>query len=130
MDIKQVIVMRTDLNMRKGKMIAQGAHASMIFMTNKLKDLDNPDNHKRTVVLSEVEKSWIDGSFKKICVSVGSEEELLHIYELALNKGLAAHKVIDSGLTEFKCQPTLTCVAIGPDFADLIDSVTGELKLL
>src|SRR5271157_6246907 len=27
--VKQVIVMRKDLNMRKGKMIAQGAHASM-----------------------------------------------------------------------------------------------------
>ena len=29
MQTKQVIVIRKDLNMRKGKMIAQGAHASM-----------------------------------------------------------------------------------------------------
>lgn len=32
---KQVIVMRTDLNMRKGKMIAQGSHASIAFLTRK-----------------------------------------------------------------------------------------------
>jgi peptidyl-tRNA hydrolase len=30
-DVKQLIVMRTDLNMRKGKMIAQGAHASIMW---------------------------------------------------------------------------------------------------
>ena len=29
MNVKQVIVLRKDLNMRKGKMVAQGAHASM-----------------------------------------------------------------------------------------------------
>jgi len=29
MEVKQVIVLRKDLQMRKGKMIAQGAHASM-----------------------------------------------------------------------------------------------------
>ena len=33
MATKQVIVMRTDLNMRKGKMIAQGSHASLAFLT-------------------------------------------------------------------------------------------------
>ena len=32
--IKQVIVMRRDLNMRKGKMVAQGAHASMAVLLN------------------------------------------------------------------------------------------------
>lgn len=36
-EIKQVIVMRTDLNMRKGKMIAQGAHASMKFLLARMK---------------------------------------------------------------------------------------------
>lgn len=33
--VKQVIIIRTDLNMRKGKMIAQGAHASVNYLPLK-----------------------------------------------------------------------------------------------
>lgn len=130
MDIKQVIVMRTDLNMRKGKMVAQGAHASMMFMTIYLKDQDNPDNHLRSIVFSDVQKEWLEGSFKKICVGATSEEELLAVYDKAFEAGLVVYKCIDSGLTEFNGQPTLTCIAIGPDYAEKIDNITGELKLL
>ena len=43
--IKQVIVMRTDLNMRKGKMIAQGAHASMKVLLDRIK-FNNIENYK------------------------------------------------------------------------------------
>jgi peptidyl-tRNA hydrolase, PTH2 family len=36
--IKQVIVMRHDLKMRRGKQIAQGAHASMSFICRRLQE--------------------------------------------------------------------------------------------
>lgn len=117
-DLKQVIVMRTDLNMRKGKMIAQGAHASMMFLT------------ARGVVLSELQLRWLLGSMAKICVRVESEAELAEIYANARNAGLEAHIVTDAGHTEFHGVPTKTCLAIGPDRNDKIDAITGALKLL
>ena len=38
---KQVIVMRKDLGMRKGKMIAQGAHASLKVLTDRRRSVDD-----------------------------------------------------------------------------------------
>jgi len=117
---KQVIVMRTDLGMRKGKMIAQGAHASMAFLTRQIENVD----------LSEAEQKWLKSSFAKICVRVDSEEELDQIHEKAKEKGLVVHEIIDSGKTEFKGLSTKTCLAIGPDYSEKIDEITGDLELL
>jgi len=65
--IKQVIVIRRDLKMRRGKEIAQGAHASMMFLSEAvrvcLNDWHDPEHGK--VVLSEVQKAWIAGRFTK-----------------------------------------------------------------
>jgi PTH2 family peptidyl-tRNA hydrolase len=121
MEPKQVIVMRKDLGMRKGKMIAQGAHAAM------------------SVVIAEYDKGytfsgplleWLDGKFIKICVSVNSENELRQIYEKAKAAGVFCSLIEDAGLTEFNGVPTLTCAAIGPDYPENIDPITGHLPLL
>jgi len=120
--VKQVIVMRNDLNMRKGKMVAQGAHASMSFLTRKLQQGGVPE-------FNPIVKSWIEGSFAKVCLQAGSEQELVQIHQDALDAGLESHLITDSGKTEFHGVPTKTCLAIGPDLADKIDAITGKLKL-
>ena len=56
-------------------------------------------------------------------------QELLAVYEKALEAGLVAHLITDRGLTEFGGVPTRTCLGIGPDYDDLIDPVTGDLEL-
>jgi PTH2 family peptidyl-tRNA hydrolase len=61
---------------------------------------------------------------------VDSEEELMQIHDKALEAGLEVHLITDSGRTEFHGQPTRTCLAIGPDEADRIDAITGQLQLL
>jgi PTH2 family peptidyl-tRNA hydrolase len=126
-DIKQVIVMRNDLNMRKGKMIAQGAHAAMMFMT---RELDRAQVESRLPLWTETQLAWMQGSFKKIAVRAESEAELMRIYDEAKAAGLDVHICIDSGKTEFNGVPTKTCLAIGPDHAEKIDAITGDLKLL
>jgi peptidyl-tRNA hydrolase, PTH2 family len=120
--IKQVIVMRRDLKMRRGKEIAQGAHASMAFLSNKL---------RAAVVqpLSVVEREWLEGLFTKVCLKVDSEEQLLSVAEKAKAEGLQVEVITDSGKTEFAGVPTKTCLAIGPDQAEKIDKVTGSLQL-
>lgn len=124
--IKQVIVMRHDLKMRRGKQIAQGAHASMSFLCRRLHDSASVSMND----FSEVQRAWLTGAFAKVCCRVNSEEELLQIRDQALADGLEVHLITDSGKTEFHGQPTRTCLAIGPDTAERIDAITGDLQLL
>lgn len=124
--VKQVICMRHDLKMRRGKQMAQAAHASMSFLCRRLQS-------HGTISLkdfSDNQRAWLTGSFAKVCCRVDSEEELIAIYEKAVAAGLEVHLITDSGQTEFHGQPTRTCLAIGPDDAAAIDAVTGHLQLL
>ena len=123
--IKQVIVMRTDLNMRKGKMVAQGAHASMASLLTGF--IKNEDTYK--IGTDEVYE-WLNGAFTKICVQCSSEEELDAIYAEAQRANLLCALITDNGLTEFKGVPTKTCLAIGPNDSEDIDKITKHLKLL
>lgn len=124
--IKQVIVMRHDLKMRRGKQIAQGAHASMSFICRRLRDAGSVSLDDFT----EVQRSWLAGAFAKVCCRVDSEEELMEIHDKSLDAGLEVHLITDSGKTEFHGEPTNTCLAIGPDDAEKIDEITGNLQLL
>lgn len=130
--IKQVIVMRKDLNMRKGKMVAQGSHASMGAILREMTHTGN-DHLERwelnTIVNSDIAK-WLNGKFTKICVSVDSQCELEHIYELAEAADLPCSLIVDSGKTEFGGEATATAVAVGPGNSEDIDEITGHLKLL
>lgn len=146
MDIsKQVIVVRKDLNMRKGKMGAQIAHAAMSFITTQLRGQKAiQDEHetgfhapsvtvagsRRYVDLTGEQEPWIDGSFTKAVVSVNSEAELLEIYEKAKQAGLTVSLIQDSGRTEFHNVLTYTCVAVGPNRIDKVNNITGHLPLL
>lgn len=122
--IKQVIVIRRDLKMRRGKEIAQGAHAAMMWLSERLARC-----LYKSVILSEEEMQWMAGTFTKVTLQVSSEEELMEVFNRAKAKGLTAFLVTDSGKTEFDGVPTRTCCAIGPHEASLIDEITKELKL-
>lgn len=112
--------------MRRGKEIAQGAHASTAWLAERV---IQGMNAVGSIELSEAERAWLDSSFRKVTVKVGSEAELLAVYEKSLEAGLVTHLITDRGLTEFGGVPTRTCLAIGPDYDDLIDPVTGDLEL-
>ena len=117
--IKQVIVVRQDLNMRVGKIAAQSAHAAMLFL------VDRPARE-----LNDLEQAWLARGMTKICLRVESDVELLDVMAAARAAGLTVHSVTDAGRTAFDGVPTLTCCAIGPNEADRIDRITGNLPLL
>ncbi len=118
--MKQVICIRKDLKMRRGKEIAQGAHASSKFMVDLLsKGKSWSDKHIE----------WLNSGTKKVCVQINSEQEMIDLWNKAREKGITAHMIKDSGLTEFDGVPTLTALAIGPDHDELIDTITGHLSL-
>lgn len=117
MALKQIIVMRHDLGMRRGKQIAQGAHASMMALIDG--DLD-------AVTISR----WRTQGMPKICVRVDSEDELLAVEKKARDAGLTVRLVRDAGRTEFHGVETATCLAIGPADDVEIDKITGSMTLL
>lgn len=132
---KQVLVVRKDLHMRSGKIAAQCSHASMSFITRRMwpdkiaKAFNEPCNRWH-IEFTKVEEEWLEKHFTKVCLYVNSEQELEDICIKAKAAGLECHAIIDDGTTEFHGVPTLTCCAIGPDYAEKIDPITGHLKLL
>jgi PTH2 family peptidyl-tRNA hydrolase len=126
-DIKQVICVRSDLKMRRGKEIAQGSHASMAFLLNRMRCAGE---HEYVFIPTEEQSEWLfSGSFKKVCLRVDSEQELDEIFKKAKATGLTVEMIIDSGHTEFHGVKTKTCIAIGPHYSSKIDPITGHLKL-
>jgi PTH2 family peptidyl-tRNA hydrolase len=126
---KQVIVIRRDLRMRRGKEIAQGAHAATAWLADRVLKGMRPNGSVDHLALSPAERAWLESSFRKVTVKVNSEEELMAAYHQALEAGLVVHLVTDRGLTEFGGVPTRTCLAVGPDYDDRIDQITGHLEL-
>lgn len=118
--------------MRRGKQISQGAHASMKVLLDNADEIHTDENCGWMIRCKQGDplQEWLEGKFTKICVSVNSEEELLDIYHQAKDAGILCSLIQDSGATEFNGVPTHTVVAIGPDYPEKINPITGHLPLL
>ena len=138
--IKQVIIMRKDLNMRKGKIAAQAAHASVnciLKAAAKVGGLLEWDFREDQGSMMSVSgrgttaylNEWFANEYTKICVTVNSEAELLKYKNLIEKAGHVVHLVQDLGHTEFKGKKTYTCLAVEPLPAEVIDALTGDLPL-
>lgn len=114
MNYKQVILIRQDLKLPKGKACSQVAHAS-VDATLK----SDP----------EMVKKWREEGMAKIVVKVQSEKELIRFFQAAKDEGITASLISDAGHTVVE-PGTKTCAGIGPDTVERVDSVTGELPLL
>lgn len=109
------ILMRTDLNMSPGKMVAQGGHAVQYMCMD-------PD-----LVRDKWFWDWQESS-TKVVLSVNKQEledilAKLDEYEYIINP------VIDSGRTEI-APNTLTCASIQPLPRKIAKEFVGHLKLL
>jgi PTH2 family peptidyl-tRNA hydrolase len=114
---KQVIVMRSDVKMSKGKIAAQAGHAAVSAAEEARK------------LHPKWWKTWLDESQCKIAVKVGSEQELLMLEKESNESGLPNALIVDRGLTEI--QPgTVTCLGIGPAPSAEVNKITGRLTLL
>ena len=113
-EYKQVVLLRSDLKLPKGKACAQCAHACVeaAFKGDKKK-------------VGE----WRLFGAKKIVLKVEDEKELLKFKKQAEEAGLKTALITDAGKTVI-APGTITCLAIGPDSEEKIDSITGKLKMV
>jgi PTH2 family peptidyl-tRNA hydrolase len=121
MELKQAIVLRSDLGMSKGKLCAQASHASLdsclkVIQTDK-------------IFKNRIFKTWKQEGMKKVVLKVDSKEELIALRDKATQSGIQNALIKDAGFTELK-PGTITALGIGPDKEDKIDKITGHLSTL
>lgn len=120
-DVKQVLLYRRDLEMRKGKIAAQCAHASLAVFLRR----GTLGDASLTVPLDPAMHQWLQGGSAKVVLSVDDEAALVEAHRLATAAGLPCALIRDAGKTEFHGVPTLTACAIGPAPVSAIDAITG-----
>ena len=132
MNVKQVIVVRTDLQMPAGKMAAQVAHASIGSLLTLFRKFNTSDQDSTRFELEfkkdSILDAWLNGIFTKIVLGVGSVDELLTL-ESHVQLEMPSAVITDAGLTVFNGEPTITCLGIGPYISEDIDHYTKHLKL-
>ena len=116
-NFKQVIVVRRDLEMGKGKLAVQVAHAAV-------SSAEQARKYK-----PQWFDSWMKDNQAKICVKVDNESQLRMLKGRVDNMGIPNSLIQDAGLTQLE-PGTTTCLGIGPLPSDLADKYTGDLKLL
>lgn len=116
MSYKLIMLVRSDLNMSKGKIVAQTAHATVDATIT---------SHSKTNHFWK----WRSDGETIIALKVQSEEQLLKLIKKAKKTNINNGYIIDKGLTEVDAG-TITVGFIGPDLSNNIDKITGNLKLL
>ena len=115
-NVKQVIVVRTDLDMGKGKIAAQVGHACVLGAEAVRKSHPEWFN------------AWWNGQ-EKVVLKVPGPKELEKIKQDAIDLGLPWAEVTDAGHTQIE-PGTTTCISLGPAPEEKLDKITGNLKLL
>lgn len=124
-ELKQVILVRKDLDMGAGKMSAQVAHASRNAIMNQMQNVPRG----MFLRLTRYERRWYDGNHATIVKWVKNEAQLLEAYAKAKEMGLPCSLIKDAGLTVFN-EPTFTTVGIGPYDFDQIQTITKRFRLV
>jgi len=111
---KQVIILRSDIKMGTGKKCVQASHACL----GAYKKADE-----------EIIEKWESEGQKKVVLKVNSEKELLKFFNRIKKEKIPCCLVKDAGLTELE-PGTITALGIGPGKEEILDKITGKLKLL
>ena len=114
MKYKQVILVREDLKLPKGKLSVQVAHASLDAALKSDKELLD---------------KWKNQGGKKVALKVADEKELFKLMSMLENESIKVALIKDAGHTVVE-PGTITCLGVGPDSEEKIDNVTGKLKMV
>ncbi len=114
---KQVIAVRTDLQMGKGKLAAQVGHAAVSAA------------EKARAICPKWWTEWLEEGQCKVVVKVSNLDMLLSLREQASQRRLPFSLIRDRGITQVPPN-TVTCLGIGPAPSEDVDRITSGLALL
>lgn len=141
---KQIIIARKDLNMTPGKLAAQVAHASMAFLTTRIREnaelmeSDAMGWYTSKIVFSRnLYEQWINGSFTKCVLQARTKDQLLKAKTMAeehgLKEGVDFFLIRDNCCTELSPEDedgrTLTCIGFRPMDEAVIDQIGKKFHL-
>lgn len=116
-NVKMVIAVRRDLDLGKGKIAAQVAHAAVMCAL------------KAEKYEKKLFKEWIREGQRKVVIRVDTLSALMELKRKVEIMGLVHEIITDAGHTQIE-PGTITCLGIGPVEEDVIEPVTGEYSLL
>ena len=134
---KLAIIVRKDLKMNKGKLMAQASHAVLGVILNQgyyvncdcLEGCPETEEFILPYKTTSALYDWLKNAYTKVTLAVNSDAELLAYEQAAKEAGLPCKLITDCGYTVFNGVPTNTCLAIGPAWNEEIDAICSELKL-
>lgn len=142
--MKQLIIARKDLNMSAGKLAAQVSHASMAFLSYKIKNYDYKTETYYEIDLyldKDVYENWFNGSFTKVICEAKNRNQLMKVVkaaeELGLKEGVDFFLIKDNCYTELTPEEvdengvgrTLTCIGFRPLPDDVAETLSRKYQL-
>jgi len=125
-DLKQVILLRRDLKLRRAEAAALASKASMTFVVEG----DESDRSGSVQVeLSGIEAEWLLGTATRIVLGVNSEDAMRKLLLKAELQGVSTYEITGSSNGKADEGIQLIAAALGPDDSDKLDLITGNLKL-
>lgn len=150
--MRQLIIARKDLQMSPGKLAAQCCHASLAFLTSKLRDKDKmlkatnavtgEDGYATEIFFNkDIYEEWIQGVFTKTVCEARNRNQLMKAVEIAKELGLQEGEdfflIKDCCLTELNPEEvdengvgrTLTCIGLRPLPDELAHQISKKYQL-
>lgn len=150
--MRQLIIARKDLQMSPGKLAAQCCHASLAFLTSKLRDKDKmlkatnvvtgEDGYATEIFFNkDIYEEWIQGVFTKTVCEARNRNQLMKAVEVAKELGLQEGEdfflIKDCCLTELNPEEvdengagrTLTCIGFRPLPDELAHQISKKYQL-
>ena len=150
--MRQLIIARKDLQMSPGKLAAQCCHASLAFLTSKLRDKDKmlkvtnattgEDGYATEIFFNkDIYEEWIQGVFTKTVCEARNRNQLMKAVEIAKELGLQEGEdfflIKDCCLTELNPEEvdengvgrTLTCIGFRPLPDELAHQISKKYQL-
>lgn len=150
--MRQLIIARKDLQMSPGKLAAQCCHASIAFLTSKLRDKDKMLRATNAVTgeggyateiffNKDIYEEWIQGVFTKTVCEARNRNQLMKAVEIAKELGLQEGEdfflIKDCCLTELNPEEvdengvgrTLTCIGFRPLPDELAHQISKKYQL-
>ncbi len=134
--MKQIIIVRKDLNMSPGKMSAQVSHASMAFLSAWIKNTIDINYNIQTKFDKDIYDEWINDIFTKVILEAKNKNQLLKAVEMANELGMKEGEdyflIRDNCLTELEPEEdgrTLTCIGFKPMRPEIIDQISKKYQL-
>lgn len=134
--MKQIIIVRKDLDMSAGKMSAQVSHASMAFLSHWIRNNIEPDYSIKVAFDPDIYDNWINDIFTKVILGAKNKNQLLKAKTMAEELGMIENEdfflIRDNCLTELEPEEdgrTLTCIGFKPMHAEMIDPISKKYQL-